>query len=1249
MKKNEKNYTNINNNNNEIQYKEMNIINQLNPDILNTKEIKRGMGEKNKNKEMITTNDMSDLLLKLVKNNSIIRHNIDSFNEFIDTNGLKHIICNIFKITEEIEFEEKGSTKNTYRGKEIKKLIYIIRFTDVKFDKPRYINQITNDYELLTPNIARLKNLTYSSEITIDCEIEIKYYLLEGGEPIIDISTINNLPIGKYPIMLKSNICNLYNATKEELINIYKEDPNDNGGYFIINGVEWTIDTSESILFNSFRVYNNQYNNEVSRGEFISKPGDGFENSREIIIRLLVNNLITIQLVGCYEIYEEYHIPFFLIFRLYGVMSDIEIFKYILLDFEEDNLYYKIKHIIESNMLYTDKGYKYDKIIDIYDHEKLMIEFGKIVIKNKNKYTDNKIIELLYTLLDKCIFPHIGEDSSKLTRKKKLTYLGILIRKLILANINYIPETDRDSYNSKRLHSAGISYSKSFKTIFRSAVISNMKKQFKYMFIQTQDKSQINIEKLLNHKVTGYEKLEDAIEKSIKTGNKEIIYDKSSKPVSNKISSQMLNRKNELNTLSTLRVIHTSNTSSSNQTKRSIEMRSVHPTYVGFICPTATADTGDKVGLSKQIAITALITLSSDSEYIKKLIYDKIIQIDIIINNSQSELLKQYTNIYVNGDLQGCIKENNNFIKEIREMRLNKSIHPHTTIYFNILLNEINIWTDYGRIVRPLVKVYNNLDEINKKDFKFRQYIKLTKDHIYNLINKKINITDIENDNIIEYISAEEQENCYLAYNINIFYENENNHLKQYTHVDIEEALFGITALTSPFLNHTAANRGSYQTNQAKQSCGWYCLNPYDRYDKKKFFQTYCELPIVKTITSSLTYPNGVNLTVAMMCYSGYNQEDSAIINRNLIDNNFLCGYAYTYEIVKITDHNSEFIRRIKNTDILEHKSKANGDYLNDIGIIQKGSIIESNTILVSKLQLINKKENKYMDKSLIYNGNEVVVVDDIEIVYYNPQENKIDLVKIRLKSYRKLLEGDKLSTRCGNKNIISKIMNPADLPYTLNGEIPDMIVNPQGIPTRMCVGQLLESIFAKLGVVECEILNGTAFSKFDINTIKNKLEENGYDGFGLQRMICGKTGKIIKALIFYTPVYIQHIMKFSIEELYVINHESGPKDEVTRQPREGKTNMGGLKIGEMEKDVLAAHGSTLCIQEKFINSSDFIYLYYCKNCGAKVAYNNEHNINICKLCEVDSDIVKIGSTYITNILYHYLHMLGVDMRFLFK
>ena len=204
-----------------------------------------------KSDDMLTSNDMSLFLLKFIKSTNIISHNHNSFNDFLDNNGLKNIICNIFKIHDTITFDE--TQKHYYKGIELTKMVYTLKFTDVKFEKPKYVNQATNENEMLTPNIARLKNLTYASEIIIESEIESEYYYKKGGTEIQKVP-IKNLHIGKYPIMIKSDMCHLNNATKDELINIYKEDPNDNGGYFIIGGVEWTIDTSESILYNSFGI-----------------------------------------------------------------------------------------------------------------------------------------------------------------------------------------------------------------------------------------------------------------------------------------------------------------------------------------------------------------------------------------------------------------------------------------------------------------------------------------------------------------------------------------------------------------------------------------------------------------------------------------------------------------------------------------------------------------------------------------------------------------------------------------------------------------------------------------------------------------------------------------------------------------------------------------------------------------------------------------------------------------------------------
>ncbi len=318
-------------------------------------------------------------------------------------------------------------------------------------------------------------------------------------------------------------------------------------------------------------------------------------------------------------------------------------------------------------------------------------------------------------------------------------------------------------------------------------------------------------------------------------------------------------------------------------------------------------------------------------------------------------------------------------------------------------------------------------------------------------------------------------------------------------------------------------------------------------------------MPLVKTVANDLIYPTGQNLLVAMMCHTGFNQEDSTIINKATIDNGYFHGYQYTMEKTFIIDFNTEFIKLIKDTDNIQ-KSHADYSLLDERGIIRVGSIIQKNTVLISKIVLINRKEEKYIDKSIFYKHDEPMEVDDVDVTYYNPQASIIESVKIRLKAYRTLLKGDKLSTRSGNKNILSKIMDPSEMPFTKDGIIPDMIVNPHSIPTRIVIGQLLEAVLGKLYINKCEVVDGTSFTNIDLNKVKEELESYGINGFGMEKMYCGRTGAQINCLIFFCPTYIQRLQKFAIDEVYAV--AKGPVDDITFQPREGRGSGGGLRLG---------------------------------------------------------------------------------------
>jgi DNA-directed RNA polymerase beta subunit len=274
---------------------------------------------------------------------------------------------------------------------------------------------------------------------------------------------------------------------------------------------------------------------------------------------------------------------------------------------------------------------------------------------------------------------------------------------------------------------------------------------------------------------------------------------------------------------------------------------------IGYVCCVQSADTGEKVGMQKQMAISSKISLGSSSEILKNIILE---DPDLLLLNDQLTNLeiynKQLTKVFINGNWLGCCNNYAEFMKKYKSKRRTNQIHYLTTIAFDVLTNELYFWVDIGRIVRPLIIVYNNEEEFYKsnKSITFQQYIKLTKEHIINLNAGIINYETLLDEQIIEFISPEEQQNCLIAKDIETLNNSINDPLIRYTHLDIPQSIIGLPGLTSPFSNHNQAARVVFQTNQVKQTCGIPCLNfPYKSY-KEMHLQVYNQKPLIKTIAN---------------------------------------------------------------------------------------------------------------------------------------------------------------------------------------------------------------------------------------------------------------------------------------------------------------------------------------------------------------------------------------------------------------
>jgi DNA-directed RNA polymerase beta subunit len=827
----------------------------------------------NSKKEKITVGDFSidqdDLFLvgdAEIDDKGLVNHHLSSANDLY-TNGIPQIITQVFKVEKDI-VNQRDSTDE---DKEIDQIYVIIRFTDVFISRPTMINYYSGKEEVLYPNVALLEDKTYSANLRVNASIKATAYL-KNGTTKTRTDEIKNFKLCRVPVMVRSTLCNTHNCSKEELMRIH-EDPSDPGGYFIIKGIEWVIDCIENILFNQIRVFKNEgYSKEIMRVEFVSKPGDTYQNSDYFIVRLLSDNQLTCEIIR--DKFKNLKIPFYLLFRLLGYADDKSMYDNIIYGYDSDISKNMFNYITDSlNTKYSAvSGGRY--VYDQTDVVKLLVD--------ELKYTEFKYLELdekpenyqiaiksLFRILDTNFLPHIGLTPE--SRPDKLRFLGLIIRKMFLVRMGNMEPTDRDSYKSKRIHAAGTSYAKSFKTYFNASIIQQIKRRLVKDF-RSMSFSQVDLASSVKSSVYGAD-FERSIMQTITSGNKsQITVNKKAR--TNRLSSQLLDRKNQIAVYSTLRQVTTTSTESSKQSERANEMRRVHMSFLGYICIIHSPE-GEKVGINKQLALFASILGASSSEVIKDtLLRDK--DVMALSNVSTDQIYAEsLNNVYVNGEWIGCSKDALDLCIKYRQLRRDFKIHPLTTIYWDNTQDEAYFWVDVGRACKPLMIVYNNKRDPEKFTTKyngknFTQGIGVNQAVIDGLKSKTVDIEYLLKNNIIEYITPEEQENCYLCPYFDHLNEHKNNELQEYTHCDIPQSILGITALTSPYANHNQTPRITFQTSQCKQTCGVFTLNwPY-RCDKDTFLQYTCETPLVKTVASKYIFPNGNNVIVAVQCYSGF-------------------------------------------------------------------------------------------------------------------------------------------------------------------------------------------------------------------------------------------------------------------------------------------------------------------------------------------------------------------------------------------
>jgi DNA-directed RNA polymerase II subunit RPB2 len=1143
-----------------------------------------------------------------------IRHQLESYNHFVNHEIQKTIdMFNPVTIHSEHDYNKEHDKYN---------LEMIITFSNFHIYRPQ-IHENNGATKLMFPQEARLRNFTYSSAMTVDLNIKIIRYF---GENLTQSETFHKtLPkihIGKLPIMVKSDICVL-KQYKHLDCKITGECYVDAGGYFIINGSEKIVIPQERAAENKVYCFNIKKNNNKWEwlAEIKSVPDNRCISPKQINMMIASRNSgfghpIYIQIPRIKQ-----PVPLFILFRALGIISDKEICEIIVLDIDNEKMkkmVFGLKASIVQAAKHITKEEALNYIVNLAMYTPINME--KEAGERKKK-------EFTISVLENDLFPHCKTDV------QKKYFLGFMANKLLSTSFGWISPSDRDSYINKRIDLTGTLLNNLFRNYFNK-LVKDMQKQIIREINNGSWKSTENYTNIINqtnvYKIVKSTTIENGIKRALATGDFGI-----KNTASTKVGvAQVLNRLTYISSLSHARRINTP----IDKSGKLIPPRKLHNTQWGYICPAETPE-GQPVGVVKNLSYMAHITIRSNSKPLYEVIEPFITKIEDL---SFKDLFNK-VKVLINGNWIGISLEPYELYLNLLGKKYAGIINIYTSVVFDYTNKEIRVCNEAGRPTRPLLKVKNNK-------------LVITPDIAKKIKNKEIKWQDllvnhIVDDSLLEYIDPEEQNFAMIAMDrLKLSTVDKFNY--QYTHCEIHPStIFGILASCIPFPEHNQSPRNTYQCAMGKQAMGMYVTNFTSRMDKTAYILSYPMRPLVDTRLMNYIklnrIPSGEVVMVAIMTYSGYNQEDSIIFNQGAIDRGMFAATIYHTE--KDEDkkiHGDEEIRC--KPDKTKTKGMKFGNYgkLNNKGVVPENTLIENKDIILGKVVPIKENRNdhtkviKYQDQSKSYRTNEEAYVDKN---YVNCNGDGYTFAKVRIRAYRKPVIGDKFSSRHGQKGTIGIILPEKDMPFDENGLRPDIIINPHAIPSRMTIGQLKETLLGSV-LLELGLFgDGTSFNNFPVKDICKLMTKHGYDAHGNKILNNGMTGEQIETSVFYGPTFYQRLKHMVKDKQHA--RGQGPMVVLTRQPAEGRAREGGLRFGEMERDCMVSHGANRFTKGRIYDCSDKFTTHCCKKCGMLAIYNDKKGIHLCKTCDNRTDFAQVNIPYACKLLFHELITMNIAPR----
>ena len=936
--------------------------------------------------------DVIDTFFK--QNNILIDHHLNSFNYFM-TNDIQSIVKerDPIKIFNKDTWNDETKVYDEY---------YQITFGKIYISKPVLYDAPNKP---MYPSEARLRKLTYGANIYLDIHHET--IRSNGNNEVYPV--LEKFPCGRMPIMVNSKYCVLSdqnNITKTEM----GEGEYDMGGYFIVKGSEKIIICQEKKCENKVFVFKQKgtQTKYSDTCEISSVHPNNPANISTIWVKIKTKeetyggNVIRVKLRRLKQ-----DIPLIILFRALNFISDKSIIELIVYNTENEN---------NNNMMNLLKAsIEESKPIQ---SQKIALEYiSKYLIGiQAQKYQNNKQkLSYVFDIVCEELFPHVGPSPIK-----KAYFLGYMVNRLLKCNLGLLHYDDRDSFLNKRTETSGELMAKLFRINFEKFYKELKGICDKDMMAGRFGELSQNLSKKLKPNT-----IENDTKFALSTGN----WGYKNQAQSKKGIAAVLQRLTYLGTLSNMRRI----VAPYKKDGKLTEPRKLHCTQFGVICPYETPE-GGSVGMVKNMAMMCQITIPCSADPVKASLDEfGVVSLEALNPIDVANSVK----VFVNGDWYGQSMNPKELVDKLRIMRRNGLINPFISISWYVQYNEIYIWTDGGRLCRPLYIVKNNklnitdkfADEIVEKKLMWKDLIRLN--------NTGNNELSVENDNaIIEYIDVNESDTLMIAMNKDNLTVNlkTNYSYFNYTHCEIHPSMMmGVLAVNIPFSNHNPCPRNLYQGAMGKQAMGVYSTAFRARMDTMAHVLHYPQKPIVNTEPSkyvhSDTLPSGQMPIVAIACYTGYNQEDSLIINQSSIDRGlFVSSFFRTYidEEKKNsgTLEDEKFCKPQKfypNGKVYTEKmSFGSYDKLDENGFVKVNSYVDGNDVIIGKVTMIKdaiEGEPKARDLSTPIRSNESGIVDK---VYKNSNGDGYNFVKVRVRSDRIPECGDKFASVDKNHDILT-------------------------------------------------------------------------------------------------------------------------------------------------------------------------------------------------------------------------------------